>query len=61
MPQPGPPAPYSGAGRIAQLNYAPDGAVNGFLLDNGTLAKIPPFNASNPTSIRVGARVSYSG
>lgn len=61
MPQPGPAAPYSGAGRIQQLNYGPDGAVNGFFLDNGTLANLPPFNASNPTSIRVGASVSYSG
>ncbi|MDQ2947618.1 MAG: hypothetical protein M3Y27_17080, partial [Acidobacteriota bacterium] len=35
---PGAAAPFSVSGRIQQLNYGPDGAVNGFLLDNGTLA-----------------------
>ncbi len=61
MPQPGPAAPYSGSGRIQQLNYGPDGAVNGFLLDNGTLATVPPFAATNPSSVRVGAQITYSG
>jgi hypothetical protein len=61
IPQPGAAAPYSGAGRIQQLNYGPDGAVNGFLLDNGTLATIPPFSAGNPSSIRVGTTVAYTG
>ncbi|MBV8706805.1 MAG: hypothetical protein JO028_06435 [Acidobacteriaceae bacterium] len=61
MPQPGAAAPYSGSGRVQQLNYGADGAVNGFLLNDGTLVTVPPFNADNPTSIRVGATVSYSG
>jgi hypothetical protein len=61
LPQPGAAAPYSGRGRIQQLNYGPDGTVNGFLLDNGTLTSIPPYAASNPSSIQVGVTVSYSG
>ena len=61
VPQPGAAAPYSGSGRIQQLNYGPDGAVNGFLLNDGTLANVPPFSAGNPSSIRVGTSVSYSG
>ena len=59
--QPGAAAPYSGSGRIQQLNYGAGGGVNGFLLDNGTLATIPPFAATNPSSIRVGAAIAYSG
>lgn len=61
MPEPGPAAPFSGSGRIQQLNYGPDGAVNGFLLHDGTLATMPPFSAGNPSSIRVGSTVAYSG
>lgn len=61
VPQPGAAAPYSGSGRIQQLNYGPDGAINGFLFDNGTLATVPPFAATNPSFIRVGATVAYSG
>lgn len=61
VPEPGPAAPFSGSGRIQQLNYGPDGAVNGFLLHDGTFATMPPFSASNPSSIRVGANVAYSG
>ncbi len=61
MPQPSAAAPYSGSGRIQQLNYGSDGAVNGFLLNDGTLANVPPFSAGNPSSIRVGASISYSG
>jgi hypothetical protein len=61
LPQPGPAAPYSGSGHIQQLNYGADGAVNGLLLSDGTLVTVPPFGASNPTSIRAGATISYSG
>ena len=61
VPQPGAAAPYSGSGRIQQLNYGPDGAVNGFVLDNGTLAGVPPFSATNPSSVRVGATIAYTG
>ncbi len=61
VPQPGAPAPYSGSGRIQQLNYGPDGAINGFVFDNGTLARVSPFAATNPSSVRVGATVTYAG
>lgn len=61
MPQPGAAAPYTGSGRIQQLNYGVDGSVNGFLLDNGTLAELPPFSAANPSSIRSGATVNFTG
>ncbi len=61
VPQPGAAAPYSGSGRIQQLNYGPDGAINGFLFENGTLATVPPFAATNPSFLRVGATVAYSG
>jgi hypothetical protein len=59
-PQPGS-APYTGSGRIQQLNYGPDGAVNGLMLNDGTLVAVAPFNADNPTSIRVNTTVAYSG
>ncbi|HEX4809319.1 MAG TPA: hypothetical protein VH325_10330 [Bryobacteraceae bacterium] len=61
VPQPGASAPYSCSGRIQQLNYGPDGAINGFLLDNGTLAAVPAFAATNPSSIHAGATVAYTG
>lgn len=61
IPQPGAAAPYSGSGSIQQLNYGPDGSVNGFVLDNGTMALVPPFSATKPSSIRVGATISYNG
>ena len=61
VPQPGGAAPYSASGRIQQLNYGRDGAINGLLFDNGTFASIPPFSASNPSSIRVGTTVAYTG
>ena len=60
-PQPGAAAPYSGSGRIQQLNYGPDGAVNGFMSDNGTLARLAPFAAGNPSSVKVGSTIAYSG
>lgn len=61
VPQPDAPAPYSGSGRIQQLNYGPGGVVDGFLFENGTLARMAPFAASNPSSVRPGATVAYSG
>lgn len=61
IPTPGAPAPLAGSGKIQQLNYGRGGEINGFLLDNGVLAMVPPFGASNPSSIKVGATVSYSG
>lgn len=61
VPQPGAAAPYSGTGRIQQLNYGRDGQVNGLMLDSGVLATFPPFSPANPSSIRVGATISYTG
>jgi hypothetical protein len=61
LPQPGAGAPYSGSGRIQQFNYGPDGAINGLVFDNSTLATMPPFSAANPSSLRVGSTVAYSG
>ncbi len=61
MLQPGGAAPYSASGRIQQLNYGRDGVVNGLLFDNGTFAAVPPFSAVNPSSLRVGATVAYTG
>ncbi len=61
IPTPGAPAPFSGTGKIQQLNYGRGGEVNGFLLDNGVLAVVPAFSSSKPSSIKVGATVSYSG
>ncbi|MGA7411746.1 MAG: hypothetical protein WBW33_14810 [Bryobacteraceae bacterium] len=61
IPTPGAPAPLAGSGKIQQLNYGRGGEINGFLLDSGVLAIVPPFGASNPSSIKVGATVSYSG
>jgi hypothetical protein len=61
LPSPGGPAPYASSGKVQQLNYGPDGAINGFLLDNGTLATMPPFSASQPSAVRVGSSVSVAG
>jgi hypothetical protein len=61
LPSPGGPAPYTSSGKVQQLNYGPDGAINGFLLDNGTLATMPPFSASQPSAVRVGSSVSVAG
>jgi hypothetical protein len=61
IPMPGAPAPLTGSAKIQQLNYGRGGEINGFLLDNGLLAMVPPFGASNPSSIKVGATAAYSG
>ncbi len=61
VPTPGAAAPFSESGRIRQLNYDADGAVDGFLLDNGTFVTMPPYSASNPSSIRAGGSTAFSG
>lgn len=61
LPQPGPGAPFSSSGRIQQFNYGPDGAINGLILENGTLATIPPFSAANPSFLKVGSTIAYRG
>jgi hypothetical protein len=55
------PAPNSGPGVVRQLKHDRGGAVNGFVLDSGTLVLVPPFDSANPSAIRPGARVQYSG
>ena len=61
LPQPGAGAPYSASGRIQQFNYGPDGAINGLVFDNGTLATLPPFSAANPSSLKIGSTVAFTG
>lgn len=61
QPQPGAGAPYFGSGRIQQFNYGPDGAINGLIFDNGTLATLPPFSAANPYSLKVGSTAEVNG
>jgi hypothetical protein len=55
------PAPTPRRGVVRQLNYDRGGAVDGFVLNNGTLVFMPPFDSANPSAIRPGARVQYSG
>ena len=55
------PAPYSGKGSVAQLNYGRGGEVNGFVLSNGVIAHLPPEGDNGGVSIRPGATLSFSG
>ena len=41
---PVPPTPYSGRGKIEQLNYDREGSVNGFLMSDGVLVFTPPID-----------------
>ena len=50
---------YTVGGRIRQLNYAEDGRVNGFLLDNGTLIYLPDSFSGTIPALR--SRVEISG
>jgi hypothetical protein len=55
-----PPASISGS--IQQLNYGPDGAVNGFLLRGNTLVRVPPqWMPSAGVTLRPGERVAVTG
>lgn len=58
---PSPPVPYAGSGTIRQLNYARNGDVNGFVLQNGMIARTPAFGASNLSVLKPGASISISG
>lgn len=66
-PPPGQPTPparsYTNvSSKIRQLNYGPEGEVNGFLAGNEALVHVPPSaDAQLGQSLRVGANVSYSG
>jgi hypothetical protein len=51
---------FQGSSTIKQLNYGRRGEVNGFLLQNGMLARTTPF-AVVPAQIKVGTSVTISG
>lgn len=65
-PSPAPPAPqlqpanYSARGRVRQLNYAEDGRVDGFLLDNGILIYLPANFSGTIPPMRTRVQVSGS-
>jgi hypothetical protein len=58
---PSQPAPYAGSGTIGSLNYGPQGEINGFVLQNGVLARTPPFGASDVSVVKPGANIAVSG
>jgi hypothetical protein len=59
-PAPAQPTNYSAAGRIRQWNYAEDGRVDGFLLDNGTLVYLPASFSGTVPPLRTRVQVSGS-
>jgi hypothetical protein len=61
LTEPSAPAPYAGSGTIRQLNYGRQGEVNGFVLDNGVIARTPPFGAGDMSMLKQGAAISLSG
>jgi hypothetical protein len=61
MAVPSQPAPYAGSGVIRSLNYGPQGEVNGFVFQNGVIARTPPFGASDVSVLKPGATISVSG
>jgi hypothetical protein len=62
LPQPGQFTAYDGSGKVTQLNYNREGDVDGFLLDNGVFARIPPpASASLGSAVAVGQQLSVAG
>ena len=59
-PAPAQPTNYSAADRIRQRNYAEDGRVDGFLLDNGTLVYLPASFSGTVPPLRTRVEVSGS-
>jgi hypothetical protein len=59
--EPSQPAPYAGSGVIRSLNYGRQGEINGFVLQNGVLARTPPFGASDVSVVKPGATIAISG
>lgn len=55
------PAPYTGSGVIRQLNYGPRGEVNGFVLQNGIIARTSPVGDSPMSVLKPGATISLAG
>jgi hypothetical protein len=60
IPQPWLATAYSGSGTIRQLNYGPQGEINGFWLNN-VLVHIPPLTPGTSQSLQIGATASVSG
>ncbi|MGH9396276.1 MAG: hypothetical protein ACRD18_05440 [Terriglobia bacterium] len=60
-PQPWSATAYSGLGTIRQLNYGPQGEINGFWLNNNVLVHIPPMAPGSSQTLQVGARTAVSG
>lgn len=60
VPQPWSVTAYSGSGTIRQLNYGPQGEINGFWL-NDVLVHIPPMSPGSSSVLQVGATASVSG
>src|SRR6266567_4374817 len=54
------PANYAAGGRVRKLNYAVDGRVDGFLLDNGTLIYLPANFSGTIPPLRTRVQVSGS-
>jgi hypothetical protein len=61
LQQPTQPSPYAGSGMVRQLNYDREGGVNGFVLDNGMIARTPPFGVSDFSVIKPGTQIAVSG
>jgi hypothetical protein len=61
MVGPSDPVPYAGSGLISSLNYGPQGEINGFVFQNGVIARTPPFGASDVSVLKPGASISLSG
>jgi hypothetical protein len=59
--EPSLPAPYAGSGVIRSLNYAPQGEVNGFVLQSGLIALTPPMGTGDVSVVKLGATISVSG
>jgi hypothetical protein len=60
IPQPGTATAYTASGTIRQLNYGPQGEINGFWL-NKVLVHIPPMPPGGSSALQVGATASVSG
>ncbi len=49
------------SGVIRTLNYGPKGEINGFVLQNGVIARTPPIGANDVSVVKPGASISVSG
>jgi len=58
---PSQPAPYAASGVIRSLNYGAQGEINGFVLQDGVIARTPPIGAGDFSVVRPGATISVSG